>query len=182
MHLASVTAAGSAASDRLLGDVVARLRAEGARVLGALRPVRPDGDPGFCESDLWLLPDGPTVRITQDLGPGSSACRMDAAALEDAVGRVMARFTADGADLIVLNKFGLSEAEGRGFRALIAEALARGIPVLTGLSETHRAAFEHFAEGLGVALPPEEKTVLAWCRSALGRPMAGLPAEEEARA
>jgi hypothetical protein len=94
---------------------------------------------------------------------------MDAGAFEQAVGLVMARLEAGGADLVVLNKFGLAEAEGRGFRALIAEALGRGVPVLTGVSATHRAAFEAFAEGMATHLPPEEDAILDWCRSSFSR-------------
>jgi hypothetical protein len=124
---------------------------------------------GHCDSDLWLLPDGPVVRITQNLGPESTACRMDAGALEDAVGLVTTQLRAEAADLFILNKFGLSEAEGRGFRALIAEALGRGLPVLTGVSETHRAAFERFSEGMATHLEAEEDVVVEWCRKATGR-------------
>ncbi|MDA7427599.1 DUF2478 domain-containing protein [Primorskyibacter aestuariivivens] len=151
-------------TDRLLERVVGQLSAEGVRVLGALRANGTDGENAHCNSDLRLLPDGPVARITQDLGAGSTSCRMDAGALEDAVGIAVARFAESGADLIVLNKFGLSEAEGRGFRGLIAEALGRGIPVLTGLTDAHRPAFELFAEGTATALAPEEGVILDWCR------------------
>ncbi|SDD86614.1 DUF2478 domain-containing protein [Ruegeria marina] len=165
MAIASVMAHGRGATDRLLSGVVARLTEDGVRVLGALRLSEPGNAGGHCDSDLWLLPDGPVMRITQDLGPGSVACRMDAGALEDAVGLATARLIEQGADLVVLNKFGLSEAEGRGFRAMIAEALARGIPVLIGVSETHRPAFWRFADGLATDLPPEVDAVLGWCRN-----------------
>jgi len=172
MVLATVTARERGATDRLLEDVVARLGGDGVRVLGALRPnARQGGDAdGYthCESNLRLLPHGPVVRITQDLGAGSAACRMDAGALEEVVGIATARLDAEGADLVVLNKFGIREAEGHGFRTLIAEALARRVPVLIGLSDTHRAAFEHFADGMATALPPERDAVLAWCRKGLG--------------
>ncbi|GKY87885.1 DUF2478 domain-containing protein [Sinisalibacter aestuarii] len=166
MRLATVSAKERGETDRLLEAVVAQLRTEGYRVLGALRATGQDGANTHCNSDLWLLPDGPVVRITQDLGTGSSACRMDAGALEDGVGISAARLSAEGADLIVLNKFGLSEAEGRGFRALIAEALGRGVPVLTGLTDTHRSAFERFAGGIETTLPPDEAAILDWCRTA----------------
>lgn len=167
MALASITGTARGATDRLLSGVVARLIDDGVRVTGALRPIGPAGANGPCDSDLRLLPDGPVVRITQDLGRGSDACRLDAGALEEAVGLASARLAAEGADLVVLNKFGLSEAEGRGFRALIAEALGRGVPVLIGLPDAHRAAFERFAGGLATDLPPEEEAVLDWCRAVI---------------
>lgn len=167
MRLGGVTGQGRGATDRLLAAVADRLARDGVRLLGALRPVSTGGGSGHCESDLWLLPEGPLVGLSQDLGPGASACRMDAGAFEEAVGLLVARLEASGADLVLLNKFGLSEAEGRGFRVLIAEALGRGVPVLTGVSDTHRAAFEHFAEGLATHLPPDEDAILAWCRAAV---------------
>lgn len=174
--LASVMVPGRGATDALLGAVVDRLQADGVRIVGALRAAGEPGGAGHCDSDLRLLPEGPVVRITQDLGAGSSACRMDAGALEDAVGQALTRLRNEGADLVVLNKFGLSEAEGRGFRALIAEALGRDIPVLTGLSDTHRPAFERYADGMAQALDPSERAVAGWCRAAIAR--AALTAEE----
>jgi hypothetical protein len=109
------------------------------------------------------------MRITQHLGTESAACRMDAGAFEEAVGLVTSRLQAGDADLVVLNKFGLREAEGHGFRTVIAEALGRGVPVLTGVSDTHKAAFERFAEGTATHLEPREDAILAWCRSVVGR-------------
>lgn len=165
MLLASVTVNERGATDRLLARVLERLHDDKVRTLGAVGSPTQNGGNEHCECALRLLPDGPVVRISQDLGTGSAACRMDAGALEDAVGITIARLAADGADLVVLNKFGLSEAEGRGFRALIAEALGRGLPVLLGLSDTHRAAFEQFSEGMAITLPPDEQAILDWCRA-----------------
>ncbi|WP_417727642.1 DUF2478 domain-containing protein [Roseovarius sp.] len=167
MRLAGVTGIGHGATDRLLTSVADRLARQGVRLVGALRPVSLKDGAGHCDSNLWLLPKGPLVRITQDLGQGSTACRMDQGAFEGAVGLVTSRLQAGDADLFILNKFGLSEAEGRGFRALMAEALGRGVPVLIGVSDTHRAAFDRFTEGMAVHLPPEEDAVLAWCRAAV---------------
>jgi hypothetical protein len=67
-----------------------------------------------------------------------------------------------GADLLIVNKFGKHEAEGRGFRDVIAEALAMEIPVLVGLNSLNRPAFEDFAEGLATQLPPEPSALMAW--------------------
>lgn len=171
MQLASVSAEGRGATDRLLAGVVDRLRAEGMRVAGALRAVGPGARTGHCNSALRLLPDGPVIDITQNLGSGSAACRMDAGALELAVADATERLTTQGTDLVVLNKFGLSEAEGRGFRTLIAEALGHDLPVLIGVSDVHRAAFDQFAGGMAVALPADEDAVFAWCLGA--KPKAG---------
>ena len=84
--------------------------------------------------------------------------------MQQAVGLASTRLASGGADLVILNKFGLSEAEGRGFRSLIGEAISLGIPVLTGLSDTHRAAFHQFAEGLADVLQPEVEAIIGWYR------------------
>lgn len=168
MRLAGVTAEGPGATDRLLDAVAERLKRDGVRLVGALRAPSPDAGSGSCDCDLWLLPSGPRWRITQDLGPGATACRMDAGAFEEAVGLAMSRLRAGWSDLVILNKFGLSEAEGRGFRVLIAEALSRDVPVLTGLSETHRAAFDRYAGDMATILAPTEAAVLDWCNAAVG--------------
>lgn len=167
--LACVSAPGRGATDGLLATVVAQLQADGVRIVGALRAPPEDGAGTHCDSDLRLLPKGPIMRITQDLGSGSASCRMDAGALEQAAGIASARIESESADLVVVNKFGLSEGQGRGFRTLIAEALARGVPVLTGVSDAHRAAFERFAEGLAQPLEPEESAILDWYRSVATR-------------
>ena len=165
--LASITPTARGAADQMLTYAVNRLGNDGVMVLGALRDFGQSDASEQCDSALRLLPDGPVVRITQELGKGSTACKMDAGALEDAVGIAVARLAAEGADLVVLNKFGLREAEGHGFRPLIANALATGIPVLLGISDTHRAAFDQFADGMATTLTSDEEAILTWCRTAI---------------
>jgi hypothetical protein len=111
--------------------------------------------------DVRVLPDGAILRISQDLGPQSRGCRLDPAALETAVGLVAASLSS-GADLLIVNKFGKHEAEGRGFRDVIAEAVAMDIPVLVGLNAINRPAFESFADGLAVQLPSDPTALMAW--------------------
>ena len=171
MRLACVSAEGRGATDHLLAAIVERMGSEGFRLAGALRAVGPGAGAGHCDSALRLLPDGPVIDITQNLGTGSAACRMDAGALETAAAVATEQLIMQGADLVVLNKFGLSEAEGRGFRTMIAEALGRDLPVLLGVSDVHREAFDRFAGGMAVALPADEDAVLAWCLGAI--PKAG---------
>jgi nucleoside-triphosphatase THEP1 len=74
-----------------------------------------------------------------------------------------------GADLLIVNKFGKHEAEGRGFRDVIAEAVAMEIPVLVGLNALNRPAFESFAEGLAVQLPSDPAALMAWVKEVTTR-------------
>ena len=68
--------------------------------------------------------------------------------------------------MLIVNKFGKHEAEGRGFRALIAEALMQGVPVICGTNDLNRAAFEEFPDGLAEDLPAEMGAALDWLRGA----------------
>ena len=69
-------------TDRLLADVAARLMAEGVAVAGAVQHNIACDDSHHCDMDVKVLPDGPVVRISQNLGAASSGCRLDAGALE----------------------------------------------------------------------------------------------------
>jgi hypothetical protein len=86
--------------------------------------------------------------------------------LETAVGLVSASL-ADGADVLIVNKFGKHEAEGRGFRAVIAEALTLGMHVIVGVNGLNLAGFEEFAGGLATCLPPDCEALAAWASQAI---------------
>lgn len=115
-----------------------------------------------CDMDLQVLGHDHVVRISQDLGPHARGCRLDTAALERAVGLV------DGAlerapALLIINKFGKSEAEGRGFRDVIGRALSNGVPVLTGVAGAHLDAFLAFSDGMAEPVAPELAALQDWC-------------------
>lgn len=114
--------------------------------------------------DLFCLPDGPVLTISQQLGAGARGCRLDGGALEAAVATVAPRLA--GAAALVVNKFGKLEAAGHGFVPLIAEALETGRPVLVGVNAPNRDAFLAFAGDLAEPLPPEPGRLAAWlCRA-----------------
>ena len=146
------------ATDAVLTEVAARLLAEGVPVAGAVQSNT--GCDIHCDMDVRVLPDGPVIRISQRLGAGSSGCRLDAGALEVAVMEVAARLA--GARLLVVNKFGKHEAEGRGFRQMLAEVAGTGVPVLIGINSMNRQAFFDFAGDLAEEVAPER--ALDWAR------------------
>jgi hypothetical protein len=111
--------------------------------------------------DVKVLPDGPVIRISQSLGREARGCRLDPSALERAVGLVEARL-AEGVDCLIVNKFGKHEAEGRGFRTAIAEALSADVPVLVGLNRLNADAFVQFTGGVAVELPPTLEALSDW--------------------
>lgn len=177
-RLAAVGLPGKGETDLFLAGVVTRLQAAGVRLAGTvqsngLRPGRPR-----CDMDLRVLPDGPVFRISEDRGAGARGCRLDSGALEQAVTEVEARLP--GAALMVLNKFGKREAEGRGMVPAIAAAFDRGIPVLVGVNGLNLAALRDFAGDLLLELPADAEQVVAWALG--GWRDGGRPRSEDAAA
>lgn len=112
MKIAFTMSPGRGDTDLLLLQLSDRLARRGLRLCGTVQinTDRPDDDP--CDMDVKVLPDGPVIRISQALGRESHGCRLDPQALETAVGLTELQL-ADGADVLLINKFGKHEAEAR---------------------------------------------------------------------
>ncbi len=166
--LGFVSAPEQGAGDRLLAAVGARLLAEGVAVAGVVQ-INTETDPSRpCRMDLRLLPSGATIRISQDLGRAARGCRLDPSGLEMAVAQVEATLDRAAPRLLILNKFGKHEIDGRGFRPLIGKAMMLGVPVLTSVSARNRAGFEAFADGIAEQIAPSQADVLCWCHRVMG--------------
>lgn len=163
MKLAHVSIAGRGETDRFLAAVAAALEADGARLAGTVQTNTHRADRTKCDMDLRVLPDGPVFRISEDRGAFARGCMLDHAVLEQTAEEVAQRL--DGADLLIVNKFGKQESQGRGLVPVMSEALSRNIPVLVGVNGLNLPDFHRFAEGLSTALPADLPTVLAWCRT-----------------
>lgn len=162
MIIGSVTAPGKGKTDELLSALAKYLEPE-IRLAGIVQTNTDRPGCVGCDMDVRVLPSGETLRISQALGPEASGCRLDAPVLEEAVGLVEVAM-ANRAELLILNKFGKHEASGRGFRPVIGNALAAGIPVLLGLNETNRTAFREYAGEFSEPVEPEFDAVVAWVR------------------
>ena len=161
MKIAYTMASGRGDTDLLLDRLAERLLARGCRVSGTVQINTECDAGGPCDMDVRVLPDGPVIRISQSLGKDARGCRLDPEALETAVGLVEASL-GDGSDLLIINKFGKHEADGRGFRGVIGEALARGIPVLVGLNPLNEERFREFAGGMAENVPATVEDLERW--------------------
>ncbi|WP_112323036.1 DUF2478 domain-containing protein [Oceanibium sediminis] len=160
MNIAFTMAPGRGDTDLFLYALAQDLAARGYRTCGTVQKNTACDD-RRCDMDIKILPDGPVLRISQSLGRDARGCRLDPSALETAVGLAAARL-GEGADVLIVNKFGKHEVDGRGFRGVIAEALAMDIPVIVGLNSMNAEAFHTFTGGCAVQLKPDRKDILAW--------------------
>ncbi|MEB3887232.1 DUF2478 domain-containing protein [Lyngbya sp. CCY1209] len=170
MQLAYVMTTERGATDRLLTALAERLAERGIRTAGIVQTNTDCYDSKLCDMDVRVLPEGETIRISQSLGEGARGCRLNPEALERAVGLVTAQLaTTPAPQVLLVNKFGKHEADGRGMRPVIAEALAMGLPVVSGVNRMNVEAFEGFAEGLAVETAPDLDTLVAWVEAALAQ-------------
>ena len=166
LPLAAVVCDNGRERDALLSQVADALTAEGCSLGGA---VQSNVDrPGRRKCDMYLrdLASGEKVLISLDRGNEAQGCRLDS----DAFARVslwVEQALAAGIDLLVINKFGKEETEGRGLRSLIADALIAGIPVILGVCSLNLPDLEAFAGETVQRLPPQSEAILAWCRTAI---------------
>ncbi len=153
--------------DRLMAEVVHRLKAEGARVGGVLQHFGerlPNG-----KRSMWIdnVATGATFRLDQPDRAGATGCSMDPDALARAACVVRQAIEA-GNDLIMVNRFGSAEAEGRGLRTEIGNALCAGIPVLIAVRYALLPDWEGFLGAPPDIILPRLDAVLVWFRDKVG--------------
>lgn len=165
MKLACVCIQGRGKTDLFLRDVAEQLEAKGVRLAGTVQSNIERPNRSKCDMDLRVLPDGPVVRISEDRGDLARGCILDSGALEQTVFEVERRL--DGASLVIVNKFGKRESEGKGLVPVIATALHNSVPVLVGVNGLNQPAFLSFCDSAAVMLPADLDAVLDWCQAAM---------------
>jgi hypothetical protein len=159
VKLAYVSQRGHGQTGTCLTEAAEILTALGIGLQGTVTVPDPCIDP-TCDMLIRVLPDGPVMRINQNLGAGSKGCRLDTGALEGVVMEVARHGL--GARVMIVNKFGKLEAMGRGFVPLIAEALGAGTPVIIGVNAVNLADLLSFAGDLAQELPPDPQLIADW--------------------
>ncbi len=135
--------ADSALADQALRRIVRRSETAGRRLAGVVQRDTPRAGRTGCDMTLEELSTGTAIGISQDRGPHARGCRLDLGEMARAIQLASAALQA-APDLLVLNKFGKTEVEGGGFRALIAEAVEHGVPVLIAVPYRNIDAWRAF--------------------------------------
>lgn len=148
--------------DGLLEDFAARQMARGAIVRGVLQSRGEQTGECHCrDMDLVIIGEGSTFRISQSLGEGSSGCRLHSGRLAECSAHLDHQLE-QGCNLLVLNRFGKGESEGRGFRDLINKAFALDLPVLLAVRPTYMKAWLSYVGNCAEILPPEFRSLEKW--------------------
>lgn len=152
--------------DRLFGEFVNRLQQTRNRIAGL---IQLGGRSGFAERGVpaIALPGRAAVFLPHNLGRVSDACYLDAGQLGEAKKRLSSAIS-DGADLVIINRFGKLETGGMGFVDEIKQAVSAKIPVLIAVPVERFMAWTRFSEGMGVKLQCSRERVDAWWRTVSG--------------
>lgn len=139
--------------DALLDRLVRDFQSAGYRVAGVLQHDLARHDRTRCDMNLEDLATGELVALSEDRGEASRGCRIDQNGLARAAALVETALATGPVNLLVINKFGKIESEGGGLRDAIAEAAARGIPVIVGVPLRNLDAWNAFAGAFATVLP-----------------------------
>ena len=147
-----------------LWEAVEQLQQKGLKVGGLLN--KKDGQGGYIGEVICSICDDREYRILVDRGAGASGCRLDSEAL--AASSAVPREALDqGIDVLVINKFGIAEAEGSGLVAESSRAVSEGVPVLSTVHDKYAEQWRRFSGDLGVELFPMVEEVQAWLEAQL---------------
>jgi hypothetical protein len=155
--------------DGVVAAVISTLLAEGLMVRGLMQ----DGVEGSasCCATLFLedIGTGRRAGIFQKRGRETRGCRLDASGLAEASAWVREAI-GSRPDLLVLNRFGRQEAEGRGLLDEIGAAVMAGIPVMIPVNEALLPEWDAFAGDGYERIPADPDQLADWCRDVAAAP------------
>lgn len=143
--------------DAVLRSFAADLNTRGFRVVGMVQA----GQCADSSLSAVLLHSGEKLLLAQDFDPAAQGCRLDLARLQNAGARI-ADALVHGADLVIINRFGKRERDGKGLSWLIERALDADIPVVIAVGKDHFADWIKFAGGMSVKLRCERDALNIW--------------------
>jgi hypothetical protein len=143
--------------DAILRDFAADLNAHGYRAVGMVQT----GQCADSSLSAALLHNFEKLSLAQDFDPGAPGCRLDIKRLQNA-GKQIAQALGQGADIVIINRFGKRERDGKGLTYLIDRAFEADLPVVIAVSREHFAEWIKFAEGMTVKLTCDRHALDAW--------------------
>jgi hypothetical protein len=145
--------------DEILRGFAADLNAQGYRAVGLVQLGHHCLD--APKLSAMLVHTGEELQLFQDLGTCTAGCRLDLGQLLDA-GEQVATAIDRGADLVIVNRFGRQEREGKGLSYLVERALSADIPVVIAVPSHRFADWIKFADGMSVRLRCNRRSLDTW--------------------
>jgi uncharacterized protein DUF2478 len=160
--------------DEILRDFAADLNRRGYRAVGLVQTGHHCLD--TPQLSAMLIHSGEELPLFQDLGACATGCRLDVGQLLDAGARI-ANAIDHGADVVIVNRFGRQEREGKGLSYLVERALSADIPVVIAVPSHRFADWIKFADGMSVRLRCDREALDTWWQAVSARSV-GLGARD----
>jgi len=155
--LAALVYEGGQDPDAVLLGFAKDLNARGLRAVGMVQA----GQCADSSLSAVLLHSDETLLLAQDFDSCSNGCRLDVERLQNAGVRV-ADALEEGADILIINRFGKRERDGKGLSYLVERALDADIPVVIAVASHRFADWVKFAGGMSVKLACDRCSLDAW--------------------
>jgi hypothetical protein len=162
--------------DELLRDFAAGLRADGYRAVGLVQTGHHCVD--APKLSAMLVHTGEELQLFQNLGAFATGCRLDVGQLLVA-GAQVATAIDQGADVVIVNRFGRQEREGKGLSYLVERALSADIPVVIAVPSHRFADWIKFADGMSVKLRCDRESLDAWWQAVSARNVGSIGRDRE---
>jgi len=144
--------------DGILFAFAADLAARGYRAVGLVQRGHHHLDAGLS---ALLLHTGEELQLLQDIATCPAGSRLDTGRLRDAGAR-MEHAIDRGADVMIVNRFGRQELEGRGLCSMIERAAVKDIPVIIAVPVHRFAGWIRYVDGMCVKLRCDRNALDEW--------------------
>ncbi|HVY56673.1 MAG TPA: DUF2478 domain-containing protein [Xanthobacteraceae bacterium] len=146
--------------DGLLRAFADDVQRSGFRVVGLVQAGHVS-DPAQERLPAVALPTRAPVSLRHIRERAPGGCHLDEAQLAE-TRRTIAVAMSDGADLVIINRFGKLEAAGAGLVEEIKRAVVADIPVLIAVPHWHFRTWTRFCAGMTVKLACSREAIDAW--------------------
>jgi nucleoside-triphosphatase THEP1 len=146
-----------------LGAFAKKLKRRGVRVGGIVQEMVPDPDGAFTGIDAIDVATGaraPIKRVARQ-NRDTTNCALDASVLVGTSGFLRDAIEG-GAELIVFDKFGTEEQNGRGLSNEILLAISEGIPLLISVPQPALDIWQERTGAMGGVLPLDAGALEDW--------------------
>lgn len=157
--IAAIVGGSSRSVQSLFAAFAGDLRAAGVRASGVVSETHGLPDRTCSAGFLRDIASAAQFPIYLQDPPLDRSCHLDESGLDAASRRLLPQIP--DCDLLIISKFGKSEAGGGGLTPAFEAAMKAHKPILTSVSDLHLAAWRNFAPD-AARLPCDESAVRRW--------------------
>ena len=149
-----------------LARFVDALKKTTVRVGGLLQEKVPMGQDGMQRVEAVDIATGKRIPINQPTPEKwrNRECSLDVSALAETTA-TLRQAIQDKVELMVVEKFGDAERDGKGLTDEVLQAIAEGIPVVIAVPDTNLDIWHERSGGMGDVVDCNEEELLSWWSS-----------------